>query len=195
MCVSERYFRMTVSPFTLNSLYTQGIIDYAPYELCNSGINVSSLNGISNPYLSSAMQGGLYQNLNKYGDSFSYSSPYIPQQIGINSQAGVNAWGIGGMYGEYSNAGLNAWGMEGIGSNAQSGMNAWGGFGDLRGNVDGVVSFWDRIPKTIKGLAAGLLMVGSVAMVLRRGKKPSVEEKTSFLSKLNPVNWFKKTKV
>ena len=178
MCVSERYFKMTVSPFTLNNLYSQGIIDYAPYELCNSGVNVSTLNGISNPYLSSAMRGNLYQNYGRLGDSFSYSSPYIPQQVGINSQIGYDAWG-----------------MKGIGSNSQFNMNAWGGVGDVKNNINGAVSFFDRVPKAVKGIAAGLLMIGSMALVLKRGKKPPVEEKKSFFSKLNPVNWFKKNKV
>ena len=194
MCVSERYFKMTVSPFTLNNLYSQGIIDYAPYELCNSGVNVSTLNGISNPYLSSAMRGNLYQNYGRLGDSFSYSSPYIPQQVGINSQIGYDAWGMKGI-GSNSQFNMNAWGMEGIGSDAQFNMNAWGGVGDVKNNINDAVSFFDRIPKSIKGIAAGILMIGSVAMVLRRGKKPPVEQKTSFLSKLNPVNWFKKSKV
>ena len=194
MCVSERYFKMTVSPFTLNNLYLQGIIDYAPYELCNSGVNVSTLNGISNPYLSSAMQGNLYQNYCRLGDSFSYSSPYIPQQVGINSQIGYDAWGMKGI-GSNSQFNMNAWGMEGIGSDAQFNMNAWGGVGDVKNNINGAVSFFDRVPKAVKGIAAGLLMIGSMALVLKRGKKPPVEEKKSFFSKLNPVNWFKKNKV
>ena len=45
-----------------------------------------------------------------------------------------------------------------------------------------------------KGIAAGLLMIGSLALIFRRGKKPQTQ-KTSFFSKLNPVNWFKKNKV
>ncbi len=177
MCVSERYFEMTVSPFTLNNLYSQGILDYAPYDLCNSGVNVSSLNGISNPYLSSAMRGNLYQNYNKLGDSFSYSSPYMPQEIGANSQAGLNAWGMGG-----------------IGTQSQVGSNAWGGFGDVSRNVDGAISFFDRIPKPLKGILAGVLMFGSIALALKNKKKPPVSEKLSFLRKLNPMNWFKKNK-
>lgn len=193
MCVSERYFKMTVSPFTLNNLYSQGIIDYAPYELCNSGVNVSSLNGISNPYLSAAMQGNLYQNYNKLGDSFSYNTPYMPQEIGVNSQAGTNAWGLSGI-GTNSNAGLNAWGKGGIGTQSQAGANAWGGFGDVSRNVDGAISFFDRIPTPLKGILAGFLMFGSVALALKSRKKPTVCEKSSFFSKLNPMSWFKKNK-
>ncbi len=193
MCVSERYFDMT-NPFTLNNLYSHGIIDYVPYDLCN-GVNVSS--GIANPYLQSAMQGSLYQNHGMYGDSFTYSSPFGMQQLAVNSQAGKNAWGMQGI-GTESSAGLNAFGLGGIGTNSQAGVNAWGGFNDVGGNVsahlDGTLSFFDRIPKAVKGIAAGLLMIGSLALVFRGKKKPPVQ-KTSFFSKLNPVNWFKKTKV
>ena len=194
----ERYFSMTVNPYTLNNLYAQGIIDYAPYDLCNSGVNVSAMNGMVNPYLANAMQGSLYQNHGKYGDSFSYSSPSaMQQQIGIQSNAGMNAWGMEGI-GSESNAGLNAFGLGGIGANSQSEANAWGGFNDVGANIssklDGTASFFERIPKAVKGIAAGLLMIGSLALIFRRGKKPQTQ-KTSFFSKLNPVNWFKKNKV
>ena len=41
MCVSERYLNMAINPYTLNNLYNYGILDYAPYELCSGGVNVS----------------------------------------------------------------------------------------------------------------------------------------------------------
>ena len=188
---------MTINPYTLNNLYAQGIIDYAPYDLCNSGINMPVINGAMNPYLASAMQGALYQNHGKYGDTFSYSSPQGIQPIGETSNAGKNAWGIEGI-GTESNAGLNAFGLSGIGTGHQSGADIWGGFNDVGRNIpsgiDSAASFFDRIPKSVKGIAAGLFMIGSLALVFRRGKKPP-RPKTSFFSKLNPVNLFKKNKV
>ncbi len=188
---------MTVSPFTLNSLYAQGIIDYAPYELCNSSVNPVPLTGMANPYLTSAMQGALYQNHGKSGDSFSYSSP-LGMHHSENSGTGHNAWGVQGI-GTESSAGLNAFGLGGIGTDSHAGFNAWGGFNDVGGNIsshlDGSVPFLDRIPKAVKGIAAGVLMIGSLALVFRsRGKKTPVK-KTGLFSKLNPVNWFKKTKI
>ena len=93
---------------------------------------------------------------------------------------------------------MNAFGLGGIGANSQSEANAWGGFNDVGANIssklDGTASFFERIPKAVKGIAAGLLMIGSLALIFRRGKKPQTQ-KTSFFSKLNPVNWFKKNKV
>lgn len=202
---------MSVSPYTLNNLYNQGILDYAPYDLCNSGINVSSLNGISNPYLNTAMQGTQFQNYGNTPDCFCASgnygmenNPYLSNgtgvistaTIGSKSTAGQNAYGLQGI-GDMSNAGLNAYGIDGIGAKAPSQINAWGGFGDVeRDFSDGfsnASSFWQRIPTPIKGIAAAGMMLGAVAISLKTKKKPP-EAKTSFFSKLNPVNWFKKTK-
>lgn len=134
---------MSVNPYTLNNLYSQGILDYAPYELCNSGINVSSMNGISNPYLNTAMQGTQFQNYGQTPDSFcasgktgtvqpnpemgsaQVSSSFGNENIGINSEAGSNAYGISGI-GTQSQAGVNAYGISGVGTNSQAGMNAYG---------------------------------------------------------------------
>lgn len=134
---------MSVNPYTLNNLYSQGILDYAPYELCNSGINVSSMNGISNPYLNTAMQGTQFQNYGQTPDSFcasgkigavqpnpekgsaQVSSSFGNENIGINSEAGSNAYGVSGI-GTQSQAGTNAYGLQGIGAQSQAGENAYG---------------------------------------------------------------------
>lgn len=134
---------MSVNPYTLNNLYSQGILDYAPYELCNSGINVSSMNGISNPYLNTAMQGAQFQNYGQTPDSFcasgktgtvqpnpemgsaQVSSSFGNENIGINSEAGSNAYGVSGI-GTQSQAGTNAYGLQGIGAQSQAGENAYG---------------------------------------------------------------------
>ena len=207
---------MSVNSFTLNNLYNQGILDYVPYELCN-GANVSAMNGMQNPYLNTAMQGGLYQNHGQYGDRVeiglgnrnigsqsnvggvnSYGLNGVGSQSnaggvnaygldGVGSQSnagGVNAYGLDGV-GSQSNAGINAYGIEGIGANAQGGEQAWGGFGDVRNNFQNTVSKVESMPKFLKGIIAGGLMVGSVALLFKRGKKPPVE-KTGFFAKLNP---------
>ena len=206
---------MSVNPYTLNNLYSQGILDYAPYELCNSGINVSSMNGISNPYLNTAMQGTQFQNYGQTPDSFCASGKIGTVQpnpemssargsfgfgndsIGINSQAGSNAYGLQGI-GAQSQAGSNAYGLQGIGMQSPSEQAAWGGFGDtsqgIKDGISKVSGFVQNIPSPIKGLAAAGMMIGALALALKTKKKPQVKPKTNFFSNLNPVNWFRKTK-
>ncbi len=206
---------MSVNPYTLNNLYSQGILDYAPYELCNSGINVSSMNGISNPYLNTAMQGTQFQNYGQTPDSFCASGKIGTVQpnpemssargsfgfgndsIGINSQAGSNAYGLQGI-GAQSQAGSNAYGLQGIGMQSPSEQAAWGGFGDtsqgIKDGISKVSGFTQSIPSPIKGLAAAGMMIGALALALKTKKKPQVKPKTNFFSNLNPVNWFRKTK-
>ena len=206
---------MSVNPYTLNNLYSQGILDYAPYELCNSGINVSSMNGISNPYLNTAMQGTQFQNYGQTPDSFCASGKIGTVQpnpemssargsfgfgndsIGINSQAGSNAYGLQGI-GAQSQAGSNAYGLQGIGMHSPSEQAAWGGFGDtsqgIKDGISKVSGFAQNIPSPIKGLAAAGMMIGALALALKTKKKPQVKPKTNFFSNLNPVNWFRKTK-
>ena len=206
---------MSVNPYTLNNLYSQGILDYAPYELCNSGINVSSMNGISNPYLNTAMQGTQFQNYGQTPDSFCASGKIGTVQpnpemssargsfgfgndsIGINSQAGTNAYGLQGI-GAQSQAGSNAYGLQGIGMQSPSEQAAWGGFGDtsqgIKDGISKVSGFAQNIPSPIKGLAAAGMMIGALALALKTKKKPQVKPKTNFFSNLNQVNWFRKTK-
>lgn len=182
---------MAMNAFTLNNLYSQGIIDYVPFELCN-GVNVSAMNGMQNPYLQSAMQGALYQNHGMYGDSVEIGAGVnggvngIGGNIGSQSNAGgLNAYGIDGV-GTQSAAGLNSFGIEGIGTNSPAAEQAWGGFNDVRNNFQKTVSTVESMPKFLKGIIAGGLMIGSAALVLKRGKKPPVEQQTGFWAKLNP---------
>lgn len=206
---------MSVNPYTLNNLYSQGILDYAPYELCNSGINVSSMNGISNPYLNTAMQGTQFQNYGQTPDSFCASGKIGTVQpnpemssargsfgfgndnIGINSQAGSNAYGLQGI-GAQSQAGSNAYGLQGIGMQGPSEQVAWGGFSDtsqgIKDGISKVSGFTQNVPSPIKGIAAAGMMIGALALALKTKKKPQAKPKTNFFSNLNPVNWFRKTK-
>lgn len=174
---------MSVNSFTLNNLYNQGILDYVPFELCN-GSNISLMNGMQNPYLQSAQQGTLYQNHGQYGDSVELG---LGNQS-IGSQSGVNRgkWSGDGIIGYQSNAGADAWGLNGVGTySSAGGANAWGGFEDVNNGFNKTISTIERTPNSVKGLAAGALMIGAVALSLRRGKKPPVE-KQSFFAKLNP---------
>ena len=206
---------MSVNPYTLNNLYSQGILDYAPYELCNSGINVSSMNGISNPYLNTAMQGTQFQNYGQTPDSFCASGKIGTVQpnpemssargsfgfgndnIGINSQAGSNAYGLQGI-GAQSQAGSNAYGLQGIGMQGPSEQAAWGGFSDtsqgIKDGISKVSGFTQNVPSPIKGIAAAGMMIGALALALKTKNNPQAKPKTNFFSNLNPVNWFRKTK-
>ena len=176
---------MSVSPYTLNNLYNQGIIDYAPYDLAG-GMYVSSLNAMQNPYMNMAMSGAMYQNYGMYGDSF---TPMGYSNIGQFSNAGMNAYGTQGI-GTYSQAGMNAFGVSGIGTHSNAGMNAYGGgvkeFGMKTWN------FFQSIPTTIKGLLAGGLIVGTAVHCLKKGKKPPVQQNKSFIDKFKNFFGIKK---
>ncbi len=169
---------MTIDPFTLNSLYGQGIIDYVPYDL---GVTPTPVSGITNPYLQSAMQGNLYQTHGTINDTFTQS-------------AGMNGFGVEGI-GNESSAGINGFGQSGIGEASQAGTNGFGGglghlSADVSHGVEKTLSFYDRIPTFVKGLVSGAIVVGTIAYCLKGKKKPP-ETKTGFWSKMNPVNWFK----
>lgn len=190
---------MSVNPYTLNNLYSQGILDYAPYELCNSGINVSSMNGISNPYLNTAMQGTQFQNYGQTPDSFCASGKIGTVQPNPEMSSARGSFGFGNdSIGINSQAGSNAYGLQGIGMQSPSEQAAWGGFGDtsqgIKDGISKVSGFAQNIPSPIKGLAAAGMMIGALALALKTKKKPQVKPKTNFFSNLNPLNWFRKTK-
>ena len=148
---------MAVSPYTMNNLYAQGILDYTPYDLCGVP-NVSSYASFCNPYMQSAMQGNLYRNYGASNDSFIKST-------------GMNGFGIQGV-GEYSQAGINGFG---------------GGFGtlgqDVSNGIEKTVSSFEKAPTFLKGLVAGGIIIGSLALCLKTKKKPNTNT-GSFLSKL-----------
>ena len=202
MCVSERYFGKMTNPYTLNHLYSQGILDYVPYDLCGNTV-VAPMNGTQNPYLNAAQQGSLYQNHGMYGDTVEFNLGN--QNIGAQSQAGgANAFGFGNIGAQSQAGGANALGFGNIGAQSQAGganalgfgnigtqsqaggANAWGGFSDAQNGVSKAAATFNSIPNFVKGVAAGFLMIGSVALVLKRGKKPVQTEQQGFFSKLNP---------
>ena len=186
---------MALNPYTLYHLYEKGILEYVPTDLA-AGIPVAPMMQMSNPYLDMAQQGSLYQNHGIHNDSFHLSANPVPSQpqIGSHSQAGgmntFNGTGIGA----YSRAGgANTYNGVGIGAYSQAGgVNTFGGFADTQNNiVNGYYktkSVIDRTPKFVLGLAAaGIGILGLKAGFGIFGKKAA--KKTSFLSKLNPLNW------
>lgn len=164
---------MAVSPYTMNNLYAQGILDYTPYDLCGVP-NVSSYASFCNPYMQSAMQGNLYRNYGASNDSFIKST-------------GMNGFGIQGV-GAASNAGMNGFGIQGVGEYSQAGINGFGGgFGtlgqDVSNGIEKTVSSFEKAPTFLKGLVAGGIIIGSLALCLKTKKKPNTNT-GSFLSKL-----------
>ena len=201
---------MAINPYTLNNLYSKGILDYVPMDLCNGYINVSALQDLQNPYLNSAMQGNLYQQQGVQNDSFIKSSnSQLNNNIGSQSNISLaNQFG----FGETNTNPQNTFvlGLGTIGNNASDSMNtfttsnngntpsestAWGGFSDTKNNIhsgiNNTLSLWERTPAPIKGVAALGLMIFGMAAAFKTKKKPQAHN-TSFLSKLNPINLFKK---
>lgn len=170
---------MSVSPYTLNNLYNQGVLDYAPYDLC-TGVNMNN-----NLYMQNAMQGSLYQNYGSGSDMFVNNGVNggVNNSIGFNNlQTGMN--GFGGVNGNTgfnnSQAGMNGFGgVNGniISNNPQAGINGFGGgFGELGQKISNVPTF-------VKGLVSGALILGTAILCLRGKKKPPVQEQ-GFFSKL-----------
>ena len=96
------------------------------------------------------------------------------------------------MTGSQTNAGVMSSFGYNVGVQNQSGF-----FGDSNGITGGfgkAVSIVDRTPKFVLGLLSGAIGVAGVAMAFKKGKKPPKAKTSNFLSKLNPMNWFKKTK-
>lgn len=173
---------MAVSPYTLNNLYNQGIIDYVPYDLVNTNIGGMS----AQAYMNSAMQGAMYQNHGMMQDQFTptqtYSNPQVSALGGLNNnivsnnpEAGMN--GFGGING---NTFFN---------NQQAGVEGFGGgFGKLGAQTS---SFVNSIPKSVLGIVSGALVIGTCVLCLKGRKKPPVQ-KEGFMSKLK--FWKKKNK-
>lgn len=153
-----------------------------------------------NNYQSVSTPANYHVGLNNYNG---YNNGMV--QIGAKSNAGglntFNGYGIGA----YNNNGIaNSFGEDGsIGSRSNTGgLNTFGGFSDVQNNINGgvnkVSSFINNTPKIILGLLAGTIGVIGIAALFKRGKKPAktggAGNNTSFWSKLNPMNWFRKNK-
>ena len=194
---------MAVNPYTMNQLYEKGLINYIPTELMMP-MPVGNMS-MQNPYLNAAEQGGLYQNYGQGGDSFTSSV-----QIGNNYQTNNGYYAIGSQSnnnigttfgfdgtGNQSSAGVSSmFGEKGVGN--QSNINQetiHGGFSNVKNDVtqgfNKASAVYSSTPNIVKGMiAAGLILLTTIGMFKFGGKKTG----TSFWSKLNPANWFKKTK-
>ena len=201
---------MAINPYTLNSLYQKGIIDYVDPELCMGQPVISQYN-MQNPYMNTAMSGNLYHNHGTQADSFSFNgnNVYGNETIGSKSSSFSNMFGLGGI-GNKSNSTVNMFGTSGVGAKYNSdllgtgdssiganyqggGENAYGGFADVRNNINGgmakVQSVYNSTPSILKGIAAvGIGLLG--IKMLFRGKSSKAGKK-GFLNKL--MFWNKQT--
>lgn len=177
---------MTVLPGSLDYLYYNGILDHIPYEAYEmgpataSGMGYNQMNG--SQYLNQAMQGSMYntytnpdtfvrRNSNEYRQGEDYS--LAQQTFGIN---------------------------DGIGKDSDLEVKAFGDEGKsfretIVNGAKSTGSSFLNAPNFIKGLVSGALIIGTLFCLLKGKKKAPIEsipEKTSFWSKMNPKNWFKK---
>ncbi|MBR6127459.1 hypothetical protein IKQ21_07225, partial [bacterium] len=187
---------MAVNPYTLNSLYQKGILDFVPTDLCYS-LPAGNMN-MQNPYLNSAMQGNLYQQYGTSGDTFTstnFQGGYYNTQIGAQSNTVQNAMhggfsgygsqnsnGIMSMFGfngtgSQSDAGVSMFGQTGIGGQSNINMqNTYGGFSDVSNGINNVTGKVASMPTNLKGLiAAGLITLALFGLFRGRGNKKTTQ--------------------
>ena len=120
--------------------------------------------------------------------------------IGIgryNSNSIASSMGENGIVGTLSNAGgLNAFNGYNIGTQSSSGgINAFGGFTNNQNGFSKSISIIERTPKLLLGVIAGIIGTTGIIFAFKRCKKPvKTTQNKSFLSKMNPFNWFKTKK-
>ena len=147
-----------------------------------------------NDYQSVSSSANAYVGANRYNG---YNNGMV--QIGARSNAGglntFNGYGVGSRNNNGIGSAVGEYGNFGIQTNA-GGLNTYGGFTDTQNNIssgiDKVSNALNNTPKLLLGLAAATIGVIGLASLFKGGKKPPKTTGTSFWSKLNPVNWFKK---
>ena len=190
-----------VLPGSLDYLYYNGILDHIPYEAYEMtpmtpsgmaqmsgmgtgyGMNMGNYSGIGqmngSQYLQAA-QGGLLYDTYTYPDTFVRRNNNVTEssQYSIKQKAFSDGEG----YGKDVDSELMAHGQEG--------KNFRQSIMDAASKTKETVT---NSPNWVKGILAGGIMITTLCCLLR-GKKPagSAVQKTSFWSKLNPMNWLKK---
>ena len=202
---------MALNPYTLNHLYEKGILEYVPTDLIG-GMPIAPMMPAANPYLDMAKQGGLYQNSINSNDTFTHGvnnfaaygangTNISTPQIGSQSNAGGLNTFLGYNVGtQNNNTTANTLGFgNGIGEQYQGGgANIFGGFADtqngIRNGFNKTAQIINNTPRFVLGLLAGVIVVTGIMKAFKKGKKPPQTSHSNFLSRLNPVNWFKKNK-
>lgn len=146
----------------------------------------------SNSYPNTMTQNGMISGFGTDG----YQNNGMPI-IGSKSNAGFSSAFNGLGIGTYNNTDFGSIigenGVIGSKTNA-GGANIYGGFADTQNNINyGLeknMSTVSQTPKPILGIIAGAIGLTAIVMAFKKGKKPA-KTQSSFLSKLNPMNWFK----
>ena len=181
---------MSISPYTLNNLYQNGILDFVPMDLCTPIVgNTIQLN----PYLNEAMQGNMYKQYGNSADTFtpSYAAAPVPAaRIGSQSSIGIKSmFGFDGT-GSQSDAGISMYGETGIGGQTNADVaSSFGGFRDVSNGIHSTMTKISNTPTPVKGLIAGGLIILTMLGLFKGKKAPKT---TSTGSRWNPLNWFKK---
>lgn len=180
-------------------LYQKSINSGDSFNSSNMNFNgSSSMNNMDytmhNPYSSLVSQ---FKGINSIAANNAYAgNSYGNMGIGsVSSAGGMNSLGFNGSIGTNSTAAMNAgFGEAGIGiQNTNAGTNALGGFGSFGNWISSLFGENSGLKeKVIKGLI-GLSAIIIGGKMLFKSKKKAPKQTTSFLSKLNPLNWFKKT--
>jgi hypothetical protein len=155
---------------SFHSSYTPA---YTPNDYQSVSSSANSYVGLNH---SNGYNNGMYQT----GVQTNFSNPFYGYNGSINRTGIENAGNIGerpvdsnkiDAYNDLSN----------LSNNINSGVN----------KISNTIS---NTPKLILGVIAGTIGLIGIASLFKRGKKPpkTSTNNTSFWSKLNPVNWFKK---
>ena len=158
---------MTVSPYTMDVLYKNGTIDYIPYDLMGNQGGVLVCNNNSPAVISKKTALGPV----RYGVSQDCYTPAVPAGSVALKNVGVS---------------VSDYEVQQVSDYRKS----------LKKGSEKKTNVFKNKKQLWKGLASIALLVGTVALLIRGKKKaPSAGEGSkSLLSKLNPRNWFKKSK-
>ena len=166
-------------------LYQNSISGADSFTSMNNNFGVQPITGTYNGIGSMSNAGGMNTFLGNGVGVQNNSS--ISNTFGFNSNIGVN-----------SNAGFyNSFAGNGVGEQYQGGgMNIFGGFADTKNNIKSgfykTAAIVNNTPRVVLGLLASAIGIGGIMLAFKKGKKPPKTQNTSFLSKLNPLNWIKK---
>ena len=213
---------MALNPYTLNHLYEKGILEYVPTDLgvniplsplaamSNPYMDMAMQGGLYQGAINST---DTFTPMNNYGvqpiagtyngigsmSNTGVMNTFLGNGVGVQNNSSIsNTFGFNSNIGSNSNAGFyNSFTGNSVGEqHPGGGMNILGGFTDTKNNIKSgfykTAAVVNNTPKVVLGLLASAIGAGGIMLAFKRGKKPPKTQNTSFLSKLNPLNWRKK---
>ena len=195
---------MAILPGSLDYLYYNGILDHIPYEayemspMTPSGMMQMSgmgtaygLNPMMNGYgsaMQTQMNGSQYLKSAQGGllyDTYTYPDTFVRRSNNVQAGSGYSirekAFSDGKDCGRDADYEVMA--------NGREGKNFRLAIMDAASKTKDTVT---NSPNWVKGILAGGIMLTTLSMLLKGKKKVSTAQKSSLLSKMNPINWFKK---